>query len=65
MATSLKAVLKKAGKTYVISYDEYGDMDTVVCEGVALSTKNRVVQQILNNEEKIRSGLIPTGFEKA
>lgn len=60
----MKCKLKKARKIYEITFDEEGVLDTVVCEGVALSTKNRVVASILTHADKIRRGNIPTGFEK-
>lgn len=60
----MKAELKKNGKVYIITFDEYGDLDTVECEGNLLSTKNAVVKSVLANEKQIRAGLIPKGFEK-
>lgn len=56
--------LETGGKVYNIRYDEYGELDTVHCEGKALSTKNRVVKRILNNADTIYRGFIPTGFNK-
>jgi hypothetical protein len=60
----VKRTLRKDGKSYTVTYDEYGVVDTVDRGGVCLSTKNRVVQQILKNADLIRSGLIPPGFER-
>lgn len=57
--------LKKKGKTYKVTFDEYGDVDTIECGGKFLSTKNAVVKIILNNADIILRGRIPDGFERA
>jgi len=60
----MKRLIKKDGKTYTVEFDEYGVVDTVECQGTFLSTKNRVVQQILRNADAILSGIVcPKGFE--
>lgn len=57
----MKTVLEKDGKIYVITFDKYGDLDTV--EQRLVST-NRVVKQIINHADEIRQGKIPQGFKK-
>lgn len=63
-AGRLVRTLKKGGKTYVVTFDNDRVVDTVVCGGTALSTKNRVVQQILRSASIIAAGMTaPKGFE--
>lgn len=61
----MRAVLRKDRKVYTITFDKYGAVDTVECLGKLLTSRNRVVQQIVNNQERIRRGFIPTGFTGA
>jgi len=61
---TMRRKLSKKNKTYIITFDEEGIVDTVECEGVLLSTKNAVVKSILVHEDDIRRGFIPKGFEK-
>ena len=56
--------LKKNGKTYRITFDDEGVLDTVECGGKLLSTKNAACKQIANNADKILRGLIPEGFDR-
>lgn len=60
----MKVDLQKDGKVYTITFDEYGDLDTVECGGKLLSLKNKVVKSVLVHEDEIRSGLVPKGFQK-
>lgn len=61
----MNVYLGKNGKTYVVTFDDDGVVDTVHCDGVALAATNRVVKQILNNADMILRGFIPHGFERA
>jgi hypothetical protein len=62
----MKRYLKKEGKVYIVTFDSEGVLDTVSCGGELLSLKNRVVQQVLNNANKILAGFTaPKGFEWA
>ena len=63
----MKRRLMKNRKTYEVTYDEYGYVDTVqnTDTGNFLSAKNAVVKSILANADRIRNGFIPKGFEKA
>ena len=57
--------LTKDKKDFILTFDEYGDLDTVECQGVQLSTRNRYVQQILNNLEDIQQRIFPVcGFTR-
>ena len=60
----MKVTLKKDNKVYTITFDEYGVVDTVECAGKMLLSTNRVVKQIVNNQDEIARGIIPAGFTK-
>ena len=57
--------LVKDKKDFILTFDEFGDLDTVECQGVLLSTRNKYVQQILNNLEDIQMRNFPVcGFSR-
>lgn len=61
----MQITLTKDKKEFILSFDAYGDLDTVECQGVMLSTRNRYVQQILNNLEDIKARDFPVcGFSR-
>ena len=58
--------LIKDKKEFILTFDEYNDLDTVECQGVFLHSRNRYVQQILNNLDDIKAHNLPVcGFTRA
>ena len=57
--------LRKKGVHFVITFDEYGVVDTISRDGKLISAAHRDAITILNNADKIYSGAIPHGFEYA
>lgn len=58
----MKRYVEKKGKKYILTFDEYGILDTVVLKDkpeTLISTKNRDVQFFVNNQEII--DLTPIG----
>jgi len=54
----------KNGKTYILTYDEENILDTVECDGEFMVSTHHIVKRIVTNSEKIRVGVIPSGFSK-
>ena len=61
----MKRYVEKKGKMYILTFDEYGILDTVVLKDkpdTLISTKNRDVQFFVNNQETIAlGGPLPKG----
>lgn len=55
----MKRYVEKKGKKYILTFDEYGILDTVVLKDkpeTLISTKNRDVHFFVNNQEIIALG---------
>jgi len=48
---------------FVVTFDEYGEVDTIEQDGKLISASNKYAKAILNNAEDVRAGVVaPVGF---
>ena len=54
----------KGTNYFLLTYDEYGSLDTVqTARGELLSSKNRDVKVLVNNADSILAGKAPKGWQ--